>query len=257
MSIMRANRDHIFYPALAILISATAFAGFAFTYFGPIIGGSYPPAGVPLHLHGWSFFLWYLLFPLQPLLIAKEKHNLHMKLGRLSVVLVVMMTLTGILVLTVRVEEAVRKGAPEIWLLYGPLILSNLVLFVSFYAAAIYMAVNNRLEAHKRLILVASAIGLGAGFFRLILFLSGFHPLSVPAGTLGCSIFIMIGIAYDYFTRRAVHPVYWIGLVGLLAVEGAMLPQFNEEAVAWINQGLAAVGEHLGVLYQPEPTVEF
>lgn len=53
------------YPALAILISATGFAGFSFTYFGPIIGGSYPAAEFPLHLHGWSFFLWYLLFPLQ------------------------------------------------------------------------------------------------------------------------------------------------------------------------------------------------
>ena len=170
------HRDHVFYPALALLISVTAFAGFSFTYFGPIIGGSYPSAGVALHLHGWSFFLWYLLFPLQAVL-AKRRRRLHIGLGRFSIILVVMMVLTGFLVLTVRVEEAVRTGEPQVWLLYGPLILSNLILFLMFYAAGIRMALANRLQAHKRLIIVASAIGLGAGFFRLILFLSGFHPV--------------------------------------------------------------------------------
>ncbi len=180
-----------------------------------------------------------------------------MTLGRLSAGLVVVMTLTGILVLTVRVEEAVHNGAPEVWLLYGPLILSNLILFVLFYAVGIRMAMKNRLQAHKRLIIVASSIGLGAGFFRLILFLSGFHPLSLPAGTLSCSLFIIIGIIYDWLTRRAVHPVYWIGLVALFAVEVSLLPQVNGEAVARINQGLAAIGEQLGVLYEPDPTVDF
>lgn len=256
-STMPPNRDHAFYSALAILISATAFAGFAFTYFGPIIRREYPPAGAALHVHGWSFFLWYLLVPLQAVLIGRGKYALHMTLGRLSIALVVLMTLTGVLVLTVRVEEAVRTGAPEIWLLYGPLILSNLILFVGFYAAAIYMAARNRLQAHKRLIVVASAIGIGAGFFRLILFLSGFHPSSLPAGVLGCSVFIIIGMLYDGITRRAVHPAYWIGLVALLAVQTSLLPQVNGDLVAHINQGLAAIGDHLGILYQPDPTVEF
>jgi hypothetical protein len=254
---MRATRDHIFFSALAMLISAIGFAGFSFTYFRPIIGGTYPPAGAPLHLHGWSFFLFYLLFPLQALLIGRRKHTLHKILGRLSIVLVIVMTLTGILVLTVRVEEAMRLGEPQVWLLYGPLFLSNLVLFVAFYAAAIWTVMKRRLEAHKRLIVVASAIGVGAGFARLTMVLSGGHPLWIPTGTLGCGLFIMIGIAYDGVTRRAVHPAYWVGLVALLAVEGSLLPQLNGETVAWINQGLAAMGEQLGALYQPAPTVEF
>jgi hypothetical protein len=171
--------------------------------------------------------------------------------------LAAVMVLTGILVLSVRVEEATRGGQPEVWLLYGPLILSNLFLFVCFYAAAVRMALTGRLQAHKRLIVVASAIALGAGFFRLILFLSGFHPLSLPIGVLGCSLFIIIGITYDRLARRAVHPVYWIGLVALFAVEFPLLPQVNADLVAWINQGLAVVGESLSVFYHPEPTVEF
>lgn len=259
MKITKANRNRapLFYPALALLISATAFTGFSFTYFGPIFKGSYPPSGAALHLHGWSFFLWYLLFPLQAILMANGRNTLHRRLGRLSVILVIVMTLTGLLVLTVRVEEAMRNGAPEIWLLYGPLILSNLLLFVSFYAAGINMAFKHRYQAHKRLILVASAIGIGAGFFRLVLFLSGFHPLSVPVGVLSCSVFIIIGMVYDQITQKRIHPVYGIGLLSMLVVEVSLLPQLNPELVEWVNKGVAAIEEHLMVFYQPEPTVEF
>lgn len=257
MTALQRNRDHHFFLAFALLISAVAFAGFAFTYFGPIIGNTYPPSGIPLHLHGWSFFLWYALLPGQAVLIANRKYALHMRLGRLSVVLVVAMVLSGILVLSVRVDEALRNGAPLIWLHYGPLILSNLVLFVVFYAAAVHMALNSRFQAHKRLIMVASAIALGAAFSRLIMFTSGFHPLSVPIGVIGCSIFIFVGVAYDWIANRAVHPAYWAGLVVLFAVELPLLPQINPEMVEWINQGLAVIGERLGFLYQPEPTIEF
>lgn len=49
-----------------------------------------------------------------------------MVLGKASVLLVLLMTLTGIFVLSVRVEEALRNGTPEIWLLYGPLLLKSL-----------------------------------------------------------------------------------------------------------------------------------
>ncbi|NNE61215.1 MAG: hypothetical protein HKN35_09990 [Woeseia sp.] len=253
----RANSDRYFFTALAIAISGTAFAGFWFTYFGPIIGRTYPPAGWALHIHGGSFFAWYLFFPSQAALIASNRRNLHMMLGRLSVALVVLMAATGILVLSVRVDEAMREGQPEVWLLYGPMILSNLILFVSFYAAAVRMAVTGRLQAHKRLIIVASAIGIGAGFFRLIFFLSGFHPLSIPIGVLACSLFILIGMIYDWLTRRSVHPAYTIGLVAMFLVEVSLLPQVNEAGVAWVNQWLAALGETISFLYNPEPTVEF
>ena len=257
MHIGSHRRDHLFFPALATLISATGFAGFSFTYFAPIISQTYPPTGGALHVHGWSFFLWYLLFPLQAFLIARRRRSLHILIGRASVLLVILMTLTGILVLSVRVDEAMREGEPRIWLMYGPLILSNLVLFIVFYGAGLRMAIKNRLQAHKRLIIVASAIGLGAGFFRLIFFASGFHPLSLPIGVLACSLFILIGIIYDWLAWRFVHPVYWIGLVAMLAIELSLLPQVSETNVAWVNHWIAVLGEQVGFLYDPEPTVEF
>lgn len=253
----RIDADRLFFPGLAILISVLGISGFWFTYIGPIIDQTYPPAGIPLHLHGWSFFLWLVLFPLQAILIGRQRHALHKILGKCSVVLVFVMTLTGLLVVSVRADEAAREGEPLVWLLYGPLILSNLVLFVAFYSASIRMALTNRWQAHKRLMIVASAIGVGAGISRWVMILSGFHPLSIPIGVLSCSVFLLIGIAYDAITRRSVHPAYWVGLSTFVFVMIPLLPQVSEGNVVWVNQWLAALGEQLGFLYDPEPTVEF
>jgi hypothetical protein len=114
--------DRLFFPGLAVLISVLGISGFWFTYFGPIIGQTYAPAGIPLHIHGWSFFLWLILFPLQAILIGRQRRSLHKILGKTSVVLVLIMTLTSLLVVSVRADEAAREGEPLVWLLYGPLI---------------------------------------------------------------------------------------------------------------------------------------
>ncbi|MDJ0748706.1 MAG: hypothetical protein QNJ11_04430 [Woeseiaceae bacterium] len=253
----RLRTDNVFFPALAVLISAVGLSGFWFTYFAPIIDKTYPPAGFPLHLHGWSFFLWLILFPVQAVLIGRKHFVLHSRMGKLSAFLVLVMTLTGLLVLSVRAEEAARDGEPLVWLLYGPLFLSNLFLFVVFYSASVYMALTKRLQAHKRLIIVASGIGVAAGLSRWIMIVTGFHPLSIPIGVLSCSVFLLVGLAYDIVTRRLVHPAYLVGLATFIFVMVPLLPQVSESNVAWVNQWLAALGEHIGFLYDPEPTVEF
>jgi len=184
----QAATHSLFFPGIAMLISSIGLTGFWFTYFAPIINQTYPPAGLPLHLHGWSFFFWLVLFPLQALLIGRGRSSLHKTIGKASVLLVLLMTATGLLVVSVRAAEAARDGQPLIWLLYGPLILSNLVLFVVFYAAAIRMAVTNRFAAHKRLMVIASGIGVGAGVSRWVMVISGFHPLSIPVGVLSMPV---------------------------------------------------------------------
>lgn len=257
MLVKRNRADHLFFSGLAILISMLGISGFWFTYFAPIIGQSYPPAGIPLHLHGWSFFLWLILFPMQALLIGRQQRILHRVLGKSSVFLVLLMTLTGLLVLAVRANEAAINGEPLVWILYGPLFFSNLVLFVIFYGTSIRMALTNRLQAHKRLVVVASSIGVAAGISRLVMFASGFHPLSIPIGMFSCGGFLIIGMLYDWVVHRILHPAYWVGFLVYILVMIPLLPQVSEANVEWVNQWLAALGGQLGFLYDPEPTVEF
>ena len=253
----RSRSDQRFYAGIAVFISAIGLSGFWFSYFGPNISQTYPPAGFPLHLHGWSFFLWLVLYPVQAMLTGSRHIALHRTLGKLSVLLVVLMTLTGLLVLSVRSAEAAREGEPLIWLLYGPLFLANLMLFVGFYGASVYAAMTGRLQAHKRLMVVACGIGVGAGVSRWVMVVSGFHPLAIPVGVLVCAVFLVAGLAYDAWTRRMVHWAYVAGLAGFVLVMVPLLPQVSEGNVAWVNEGLVILGEAVGFLYEPEPTVEF
>ena len=60
------------YLWLCLSASFVAFLGFSFTYFGPVFAGNYPDVSPTVHLHGWTFFLWYLLLPLQAGLVASR-----------------------------------------------------------------------------------------------------------------------------------------------------------------------------------------
>ena len=54
-----------FYLFMALALALTAFGGFSVTYFGPLARGAYPDVSQTVHVHGWTFFAWYLLLPLQ------------------------------------------------------------------------------------------------------------------------------------------------------------------------------------------------
>ncbi|MDX2206506.1 MAG: hypothetical protein SFU57_02575 [Gemmatimonadales bacterium] len=73
------------YVGLALSMSATAFWGFSYTYFMPLMAGAYPQVSPVVYLHGWSFFLWFLLLPAQAFLMAKGHRRAHMTLGAGSV----------------------------------------------------------------------------------------------------------------------------------------------------------------------------
>ena len=134
-------RSRWFYPLLALAISGTLFWGFYYTYFGPVLGGQYPKVSPAVHAHGWSFFLWYLLFPLQAVLMATGRRRLHFTLGGVSVALAAVMTFTGLLVASVRIDQGLTAADPDefttFWKNFGLLIFYSLIVFAGFYAAAI------------------------------------------------------------------------------------------------------------------------
>jgi hypothetical protein len=45
---------------LTLATSATALAGFSLTYFMPLVTRGIGSEAPVVHLHGWSFFLWYI-----------------------------------------------------------------------------------------------------------------------------------------------------------------------------------------------------
>jgi hypothetical protein len=245
-----------FYPLLALAISSTLYWGFYYTYFGPVFGGQYPEVSPAIHVHGWSFFLWYLLFPLQAVLMATGRRRLHFALGGVSVGLAAVMTFTGLLVASVRIDQGLSTPDPDeftaFWKHFGQLIFYSLLLFVGFYAAAI--ANRNRPEIHKRLMIIASASALPAGMFRIIVGLSGFYWLQTPPWVMPAAfflpcIFILLGILYDLTAFRSVHRVYLIGLPIVIGFYALGLGLAGTAAGEAVSRFVARFSDAFGFLY--------
>jgi hypothetical protein len=246
ISASKKKRD-AHYLRIALAISATVYLGFWFTYFGPQIAGTYPQAALTVHLHGWSFFAWYLLFPVQAALIHTRRVRLHRTLGSLSVALTTVMAATGLLVIGVRMEAALASSQPSFWSLFGPMIFATLVLFTGFYTAALVL--RRQSAYHKRLLIVASAAGMGAAAFRIIGATFGPVIWAAPLGILATNLFIVWGMVYDHLREERVHRAYRIGLLVCVGVELGVWMLTPTPVGQGIAHGLAWVGRTLGFLY--------
>ena len=237
----------IVYLGLALAMSAVTFVGFWFTYFGRILGGDYPDVSTTVHLHGWSFFAWYLLLPLQAWLMRSRNVALHRHLGLASIGLAILMVVTGLVVLSVQVRDGMAAEGFHFFKVFGLPVLSSLLLFAVFYTLAITR--RRRAEWHKRFIIVASAAGLGAAAFRL---LGGFWdpaPWTMVAGIMGPNIFIAAAMIHDRIVHGSVARPYWYGLAACVSVEGISFLAPSTGIGQALLSGLAALGDVLAAVY--------
>jgi hypothetical protein len=256
VNINKSGTSSWIYLGLALSICATAFWGFTYTYFMPMFAGAYPDVSPTLHIHGWSFFLWYLLVPIQALLMKTGRRRMHMTLGSASLVLAAVMVFTGILVASVRIDHAL--SATEInefitlWAYFGQLIMYNMILFIIFYVAAIVW--RKQPNIHKRMIVLASAGALPAAIFRIIVALGDFNWLATPGWVWPAAfflpvVFILIGMAHDRIVRGSVHRAYIMGLLILLALHGFGLTTAGTALGESISRVMALFAKVFGFLY--------
>lgn len=253
---MQYEQSRRFYVVLAFAISATAYLGFYFTYFSLVATGKYPSVSPAIHIHGWSFFLWYLLVPVQAVLIAARRRRLHVALGYASLALAAVMTLTGLLVASVRLRTSLDNGGAGVldafWAEFGLVISFSLVLFVGFYVAAI--AYRGQPQLHKRLMIMASVSALPAAVFRIIVAFGGYHWLETPNWVLPAAIFlpnviIVLGMVRDFVTLRSVNRVYILGLTIAVVIQGLGFGLATNPAGDSLRQFLAMFSRLFGLTY--------
>lgn len=232
---------------LTAAISATVFIGFWFTYFEPMSKGDYPPASPAVHVHGWTFFAWYLLLPLQAVLVNRRQLALHRTLGTASIALAVLMVLTGLLVVGVQARAALDSPTPTFWTGTAPMIFATLVLFAAFY----FMAWRDRRQRaqHKRWIVVASAAGMGAAMFRIFMVTFGPQDWVVPASILVTNVFIAAGMLVDRARGEQVQSPYLIGLVVCASTELCVYILTPTPPGQGLMHALAWIGRSFGFLY--------
>jgi hypothetical protein len=201
-----------FFVVMASIVAVIVFAGFAPSFY---LRAAFQPGSnlsILLQIKGAVFSAWIALFLVQPILIARGSRTLHRRLGWLAAAIAAAMV--G-LVAGATVEEMQRvPPAPP-----APVALAlntfDTVVFAILVGSAIYL--RKRTEWHKRLLLSATLILLGAPILRLLILLEGdvSHELLIIDMVL-VDLFFLISFAFDLHTRRRIHPAYFCALALLL-----------------------------------------
>jgi hypothetical protein len=202
-----------FFVIMASIIAVIVFAGFAPSFY---LRAAFRPDGnlsSLLQIKGLVFSAWIILFMVQTILIRRGSRTLHQRLGWLAAAIAVAMV--G-LVAGATVEE-MRRVPPTP---PAPFALAfnsfDTVVFAILVSSAICL--RKHAEWHKRLLLSATLILLGAPILRLLILLKGdvSHDLLV-LDVLLVDLFFLICFATDLLTRRRIHPAFLCAFVLLVA----------------------------------------
>lgn len=243
----KPRKRNSFYLWIAVAMSCTVFVGFWFTYFGPMFRDTYPQVSPIVHVHGWTFFAWYLLLIVQAGLIRSGQVAIHRTLGLASIVLGAVMVIVGLITSTVRIDMALGPDGNPFWKFMGLPIFSIWILFTFFYIGAIYY--RWRVADHKRLMLLASAAALSAATFRIVIQLLGFEYWVAIVGTLAPNLFLFVAMIYDYRSMGKIHRVYLWGVPATIGLVGGTFLLVMTPGGEVVKQGVAWVGRLLMPFY--------
>src|SRR6516164_11533762 len=96
--------DHLFFAGMSCLMLATAFVGFAPTYY--LAGVFRAPLPSPIiHVHGAVFSLWILLLVTQTSLVAAGRVDIHRRLGIAAFLVACLMVVLGVMAATVTLRS--------------------------------------------------------------------------------------------------------------------------------------------------------
>lgn len=230
-----ASPARYFYVHMALACAATAFLGFAPTYWMPLANRTLS-AGPVIHFHGLLFFTWSVYFVIQTWLAASGRVVNHRALGIAGVSLATAMTIFGFLASVASMKHAASLGQADAGIAFSIVPMSGIAFFASVFVLAI---MNTRKpEIHKRLMLLAAVSILDAAIARWFLtFLAPPGPPAPPpvpvtiAPAIVAALLLVVAMVRDRRTEGRVHPVYITGTLALLAVKVLNWPV--SETAAW------------------------
>ena len=150
-----------FYLSLALLVVVALGFGPSY-YLAPVLGvperfdGGFPSY---ILVHGIVYTAWFVLLPLQALLVARGNTNLHRKLCTAGIVVALAVVITGA-VTTVQVIPQLETYGIPLDEAQGLFVGNSLVLaaFAGLFVAAIWK--RNNPAVHKRLMVLASCAAI-------------------------------------------------------------------------------------------------
>lgn len=233
-AIIRRRRERWFYIGMSIALVITVFAGFAPTYYlRPYFNTA--PLMPLLHLHGFVFTSWLVLFVTQTTLVAAHRTDIHRRLGVAGGVIAVLMVLLGVTTALVRANQGATPlpGISPLSFLVVPL--ADMFVFSILVGAGFYF--RRRPDVHKRLMLLATISILAAAIARLPFAIMRAGP---PAFFGLTDVFVLACVLYDLVTLRRIHRA--TALAGLFIVASQPLRLMLGGTHAWLSFAAWLVG---------------
>ena len=226
------ERSGSFFFWMAALCVFYAFGGFSTTYFVPMAEGTLRHVTPAVHIHGILFFGWTLAFLLQSRLVGQGQVALHRSMGMAGISLATAMVVMGLIVNWRAFAGAMEEGAPSeraYMLVFSGT--QSMVLFGTLFGLAI--ANIKRSDVHKRLMLFATTMILGAAVSRLWRPLFDGDPGSVPTLLVFATtdVILIAALVYDWRTLGRVHGATVIG--GALLVGSQIFRLTVPSTEAW------------------------
>jgi hypothetical protein len=233
--------DRTFFLAFAAISWIAIVMGFSPEMGGHLKGLTpYPPLIV--HVHVLAFAGWMVLFTVQVWLIRSRRADIHRRLGLVAFALVPVMVVLG--VATTLVSRGLRFEAGRTEMLAFMIVpLTDMILFPSFAIPGLLLRKDT--ARHKRLILLATVTLLPAAFGRwigpwiLVHYGDGFLGFAAQS-YLGPDLMVLAAMLYDRLTRGRVHPVYFIALPWMLAVQAITSAIYHWEG--WMPLAIKLIG---------------
>jgi hypothetical protein len=228
----RISAERFFFFSITLLIFAAVFYGFVSEYV-QFRAEYFPFPSLLVYIHAAVFFSWMLLLLTQASLVSAGRVALHRRLGITGFFLVCCMPVVGALTVTAAVShKRFPPGFDGPWVFYYDSLASLLAFAGLAYFALRY---RNAPQTHKRLILLATLVIGEAGIFRWPV--RWIHEMSHGV-TMVTYFFLLLIVAYDFFSRRKIHSgTLWGGLFLIVYEETQNLighSQVWHSVAAWI-----------------------
>ncbi len=213
----RRRYERYFFSAMAALILATVFLGFAKTYF---LAGMFraPLPNWVIHVHGAAFTLWIVSLIGQTSLVSAGRVDIHRRLGIFVFGLACAMVILGSMAATDLLRRGMAAQAVDAKTFYasslGDMVIFGMLIFFAFRA-------RSNPAAHKRLILIATITLLAAAINRWPFPIILREPILI---TLIDDAFLLPLVAYDLWSTRKVHQATLWGGLFLVVMQQLELP---------------------------------
>ena len=235
----RLSAERRFYTRMALFLVVLVLLGFSPSFYLRGVVPAYPRPSPTLPptvlLHGAVFTLWMTAIVVQTQLISARKHAVHMRLGKLTMLLAIVMI--PVMYLTA-VWQVARANQPPFT---DPLTWTIVPLAVIVpFAVLVWNGWARRRDApwHKRMMLSSAiVVVMGPAIARL--------PIAPPT-LVGFTIVLLLGLAlfvplfrWDRRTLGHTHPATWLGFA--MGVATVVIPLL----VLWSAANWASVAARL------------